>query len=93
MTAKKILNCTRALVILLAVTMGFIFAMHQDSARTPKQEPPKSINLDEINSKLDRILEEGRARDTVLLQQLLKIQQQNEGVQGNQGRIAEVFDN
>ena len=73
--------------MLLAITMGFTISIHQKPTRAPE---PKPINLDKINAKLDLILEEGRARDTVLLQQLLKLQQQN---QGNQGRVAEVFIN
>jgi len=87
MISKKILNCSRALVVLLAITMGFTISMSRKTTVTPGQAP---ANLEEINAKLDRILEEGRARDTVLLQQLLKLQQQlgmNE-----QGRIAEVLD-
>ena len=87
MISKKILNCSRALVVLLAITMGFTISMSLKATIEPEQVP---VNLEEINIKLDRIIEEGRARDTVLLQQLIKIQQQlgmNE-----QGRIAEVLD-
>jgi hypothetical protein len=86
MISKKILNCSRVLVILLAVTMGFTISMSLKATFEPEQVP---VNLEEINIKLDRIIEEGRARDTVLLQQLIKIQQQlgmNE-----QGKIAEVL--
>ena len=90
MIANKILNCSRALVVLLAVTMGFTIAVHQRATRVLEHKPVPVINLDEINTKLDRILEEGRARDSVLLQQLLKLQQQP---QNNQGRIAEVSQN
>ena len=88
MIAKKILSCARALVVLLAITMGFVISMSQKTIEAPTSS--QSVKLDKINAKLDRILEEGRARDTVLLQQLLKLQQQlgmNE-----QGRIAEVLD-
>jgi hypothetical protein len=84
---KKILNCLRATVVLLAITVGFVISMSQKPAVTLLQTPP---NLEEINTKLDRILEEARVRDTVLLQQILKMQQQGNQASPN-GRIAEVL--
>ena len=70
--------------------MGFTISMHQKSTRTPEQKP---VNLDAINTKLDRIIEESRARDTVLLQHLIGVRQQIQQGQGGQGRIAEVSEN
>ena len=88
MVSKKILNCSRALVVLLAITMGFTISMSRKATIAPEHNP---VNLNEINVKLDRIIEESRARDTVLLQQLISIRQQLQQGQGDQGRIAEVF--
>lgn len=97
MTAKKILNCARTLVVLAAITMGFIIALNQ---KTPKDTGltcecdtnlVQPTNLEQVNAKLDRLLEEGRARDTVLLQQILKLQQQ--GNQAPSGLIAEIYKN
>ena len=74
----------------MAITMGFTISTHQKSTRAPEQKP---INLDAINTKLDRLIEESRARDTVLLQHLIGVRQQlqqGQQGQGGQGRIAEV---
>ena len=76
-------------MVLLAITMGFTISMHQKSTRAPEQQP---INLDAVNAKLDRLIEESRARDTVLLQHLIGVRQQLQQGQGDQGRIAEVSD-
>jgi hypothetical protein len=90
MIAKKILGCARALVVLLAITMGFVISMSRKPTEAPTiSQPVRPVNLDQVNAKLDRILEEGRARDTVLLQQLLKLQQHAQG--GSRGIIAESF--
>jgi hypothetical protein len=89
MTAKKILGCARALVVLLAITMGFVISMSRKSTEAPTVSQP--VNLDQVNAKLDRIIEEGRARDTIILQHILKLQQQ--GGQAQSGRIAEVSKN
>lgn len=86
MMAKKILNCLRVSVVLLAITMGFIISMSQKPTVTPSQTPAK---LQEINTKLDKFIEQSRARDTILLQQILKLQQQRN--QAPNGIIAEVF--
>ena len=92
MSAKKILNCSRALVVLLAITMGFTIAMYKKSTNAPEQPTLSSSELGVINSKLDRLAQESRERDTILLQQIIGIRQQLQQGQGNQGRIAEVFD-
>jgi len=89
MIVKKILNCLRALVVLLAITMGFTIAITFSRSQRATRVQPVSVDLDQINTKLDRMIEEGRARDTVLLQQILKLQQR--GNQVPDGRIVEVF--
>jgi len=89
MTAKKILGCARALVVLLAITMGFVISMSRKSTEAPTVSQP--VNLDQVNAKLDRIIDEGRARDTIILQHILKLQQR--GGQASNERIAEVFKN
>jgi hypothetical protein len=94
MTDKKILNCSRALVVLVAITMGFVISLRRDAPEEPAQGQPVE-DLTAINAKLDRILEEGRSRDTVLLQHLqhlLRMQQQQQGRGASQGRIAEAFE-
>ena len=74
----------------MAITMGFVISLrHDDTPEEPNQR--QSTDLTIINKKLDRILEEGRARDTVLLQQLLKIQQQN-GRSSATEKFAEAFE-
>ena len=96
MIVKKILNCLRVLVVLLAITMGFTIAISSQNQKATRIQPVP-VNLDQldqvrfnsINIKLDRIIEEGRIRDTVLLQQILKLQQQ--GNQAPNGGIVEVF--
>ena len=92
MTAKKILGCARALVVLLAITMGFVISMSRKSTEAPTvSQPVRPVNLDQVNAKLDRIIDEGRARDTIILQHILKLQQR--GGQASNERIAEVFKN
>lgn len=91
MTLKKILNCSRALVVLLAVTVGFAIAAYQKTTAAPERAAQPKVNLEAVNAKLDRILEEGRARDTVLLQQILKLHQQGNRVPN--GLITEISKN
>jgi|LULG01.1.fsa_nt_gb hypothetical protein len=93
MTGQKILNCSRALVVLVAITLGFVISLRRDEPAEPARGQP--VDLTAINAKLDTILEQGRARDTVLLQhlqQLLRMQQQQQGRGASQGRIAEAFE-
>ena len=87
MIAKKILSCARALVVLLAITMGFVISMSgQDTkAHTSSQ----SVKLDKINAKLDRLIQNCMTRDTIILQHILKLQQQVG--QAPSGKIAKVF--
>ena len=91
MTLKKILNCSRALVVLLAVTTGFSIAVYKKTTTAPERAAQPKVNLEAVNTKLDRILEEGRARDTILLQQILKLQQQGNRVPN--GLITEISKN
>ena len=96
--AKKILNCARVLVVLLAITMGFTIAISSQNQKATRIQPVP-VNLDQldqvrfnsINIKLDRIIEEGRARDTVILRQILELRQQEGPVP--QDRIAKVSHN
>ena len=88
---KKIINYLRLIVLLMATTTIYMYIYPKD---IPKQQV-QSINvegiytkLDEIEIKIDRILEETKVRDTVLLSQIFKIQQQL-GPQG-EGMIAKV---
>jgi hypothetical protein len=89
MTAKKILNCARALVVLSAITMGFIIALNQKPTKDTGLIQP--TNLEQVNAKLDQLLEEGRERDTVILRQILELRQQ--AGQVPQDRLAKVSQN
>ena len=74
----------------MAITMGFVISLrHDDTPEEPNQRQFTDLTI--INEKLDRILEEGRARDTIILQHILKLQQR--GGQASNGRIAEIFKN
>ena len=86
MIAKKILSCARALVVLLAITMGFVISMSgQDTkAHTSSQ----SVKLDKINAKLDKLIEDCMTRDTTIFQHILKLRQKAE--QAPRGIIAKV---
>ena len=86
MIAKKILSCARALVVLLAITMGFVISMSRKPTEAPTVSQP--VNLDQVNAKLDRLIQDCMTRDTIILQQILKLQQQ--AGQAPNGRIAEV---
>ena len=74
MIAKKILSCARALVVLLAITMGFVISMSQKTIEAPTSS--QSLKLDKINAKLDRLIQNCMTRDTIILQHILKLQQQ-----------------
>ena len=86
MIAKKILSCARALVVLLAITMGFVISMSGKATKTPTGS--QSIHLDEVNAKLDKLMQDCMTRDTIILQQIIKLQQQAGRVPN--GRIAEI---
>ena len=87
MIAKKILSCARALVVLLAITMGFVISMSQKTIEAPTSS--QSLKLDKINAKLDRLIQNCMTRDTIILQHILKLQQQVG--QAPSGKIAKVF--
>jgi hypothetical protein len=80
--------------MLLARRLAQFGSLRRDAPEEPAQGQPVE-DLTAINAKLDRILEEGRSRDTVLLQHLqhlLRMQQQQQGRGASQGRIAEAFE-
>ena len=87
MIAKKILSCARALVVLLAITMGFVISMSQKTIEAPTSS--QSVKLDKINAKLDKLIEDCMTRDTTIFQHILKLQQQIG--QAPSGKIAKVF--
>ena len=87
MIAKKILSCARALVVLLAMTMGFVISMSLKTTEAPTISQP--VNLDKINAKLDKLIEDCMTRDTTIFQHILKLRQQ--AGQAPNGRIAKVF--
>jgi len=71
--------------------MGFVISLrHDDTPEEPDQRQSTDLTII-INDKLDRILEEGRARDTILLKQLLKMQQQS-GRGSAMEKFAEAFE-
>ena len=75
----------------MAITMGFVISLRRDDILEEPNQRQSTDHLTIINEKLDRVLEEGRARDTVLLQQLLKMQQQN-GRSSAMEKFAEAFE-
>ena len=87
MIAKKILSCARALVVLLAITMGFVISMSQKTIEAPTSS--QSVKLDKINAKLDKLMQDCMTRDTTIFQHILKLRQQ--AGQAPNGRIAKVF--
>ena len=87
MIAKKILSCARALVVLLAITMGFVISMSQKTIEAPTSS--QSVKLDKINAKLDKLIEDCMTRDTTIFQHILKLQQQIG--QAPSGKIDKVF--
>ena len=86
MIAKKILSCARALVVLLAITMGFVISMSQKTIEAPTSS--QSVKLDKINAKLDKLIEDCMTRDTTIFQHILKLRQKEE--QAPRGIIAKV---
>ena len=86
MIAKKILSCARALVVLLAITMGFVISMSQKTIEAPTSS--QSVKLDKINAKLDKLIEDCMTRDTTIFQHILKLRQKAE--QAPRGIIAKV---
>ena len=87
MIAKKILSCARALVVLLAITMGFVISMSQKPIEAPTSS--QSVKVDKINAKLDKLMQDCMTRDTTIFQHILKLQQQVG--QAPSGKIAKVF--
>ena len=86
MIAKKILSCARALVVLLAITMGFVISMSQKTIEAPTSS--QSVKLDKINAKLDKLMQDCMTRDTTIFQHILKLRQKAE--QAPRGIIAKV---
>ena len=86
MIAKKILSCARALVVLLAITMGFVISM--SGQNTKAHTSSQSVKLDKINAKLDKLMQDCMTRDTTIFQHILKLRQKAE--QAPRGIIAKV---
>ena len=86
MIAKKILSCARVLVVLLAMTMGFVISMSLKTTEAPTISRP--VNLDQVNAKLDKLIEDCMTRDTTIFQHILKLRQKVE--QAPRGIIAKV---
>ena len=68
MKLKSILNWLRFAVVLLSVSTVF-------TVSTYCRQNESSIDTKTINSKLDQIIEESRARETVIFRTLMEMQQ------------------
>ena len=68
MELKSILNWLRFAVVLLSVSTVF-------AVSTYCRQNESSIDTKTINSKLDQIIEESRARETVIFRTLMEMQQ------------------